>query len=156
MENVGFDLQQRPRYTRDRALIQLRILTIFYVNKQVKELSLAENRINKGFFQLLESQFPISDLSESVEIKTPSDFANRLNLHVNHLNRVLKSVHQKSTTKIIQEKLISEAKRLLIESQWNVSEIAFCLGFSEVTHFNNFFKKLENTNPSRYRNSAGE
>ena len=34
----------------------------------------------------------------------------------------------------------------------NVSEIAYALGFTEVTHFNNFFKKKVNTSPLKFRN----
>jgi len=41
---------------------------------------------------------------------------------------------------------------MLKQSQWNVSEIAYALGFAEVSHFNNFFKKKVQISPLKYRN----
>ncbi|WP_353681489.1 helix-turn-helix domain-containing protein [Algoriphagus sp.] len=35
-----------------------------------------------------------------------------------------------------------------------MSEIAFALGFNEVTHFNNFFKKQVNSSPTQFRKGA--
>lgn len=45
-----------------------------------------------------------------------------------------------------------EAKILLKHSPWNVSEIAYALGFTETTHFNNFFKKHVELSPLKFRN----
>ncbi len=45
-----------------------------------------------------------------------------------------------------------EAKILLKQTQWNVSEIAFALGFDEVAHFSNFFKKHARLSPLKFRN----
>ncbi|MBS1573864.1 MAG: AraC family transcriptional regulator, partial [Bacteroidetes bacterium] len=40
----------------------------------------------------------------------------------------------------------------LKHSAWPVSEIAYSLGFNEITHFNNFFKKHLQISPLRFRN----
>lgn len=116
----------------------------------------AFKRINRQFLSLLDSQFPIEDLRTTIKLRTPSDFANELNIHVNHLNRVLNSIHKKTTSNIIQDQIHKESKRLLEDSDWNVSEIAFCLGFTEVTHFNNFFRKLEKASPNQFRKSVNK
>jgi AraC family transcriptional regulator, transcriptional activator of pobA len=47
---------------------------------------------------------------------------------------------------------LQEAKILLKHSNWSVSEIAYALGFNEVTHFNNFFKKHTQLSPLKFRN----
>lgn len=39
------------------------------------------------------------------------------------------------------------------DGTWGVSEIAYALGFSEVTHFNNFFKKHVQISPLKCRNA---
>jgi AraC-like DNA-binding protein len=74
-----------------------------------------------------------------------------LNVHVNHLNRAIKETTEKTTSQIIAERMVQEAKILLKYSSWTVSEIAYALGFSELTHFNNFFKKHVALSPLKFR-----
>ncbi len=112
----------------------------------------ASQRISALFLELLERQFPIDDSHPSVQLRAASDFADRLNVHVNHLNRAVKEITQKTTTQLIAERILQESKILLRHSSWNVSEIAHALGFSEATHFNNFFKKHVKTTPLKFRN----
>ena len=99
----------------------------------------ASQRISTLFLELLERQFPIDDTHQAVNLRSASDFARQLNIHVNHLNRAVKGVTEKTTTQLIAERVLQEAKILLKQSTWSVSEIAWALGFTEVTHFNNFF-----------------
>lgn len=113
----------------------------------------ASRRIATLFLELLERQFPIDENHTRISLRSASDYANQLNIHVNHLNRALKEILQKSTSKIISERLLQEAKNLLANSYMNISEIAYALGFSEATHFNNFFKKHTQLSPSKFRNS---
>ena len=49
---------------------------------------------------------------------------------------------------------INESKRLLAETELNMGEIAFKVGFSNQTHFNRVFKNFENISPSDYRENA--
>lgn len=112
----------------------------------------ASQRIATIFLELLERQFPIDDAHPSIQLRSASDFANQLNVHVNHLNRAVKEITQKTTSQIITERILRESKILLKQSKWNVSEIAFALGFTEVTHFNNFFKKHVQQSPVKFRN----
>jgi AraC-like DNA-binding protein len=111
----------------------------------------AAQRISAMFLELLERQFPIEDNHPQIELRSASEFAEHLNVHVNHLNRAVKETTGKTTSQVIAERLVQEAKVLLKHSKWNISEIAFALGFVEVTHFNNFFKKHLNTSPVRFR-----
>ncbi len=111
----------------------------------------ASQRISTLFLELLERQFPIDENHQKINIRTASEFANLLNVHVNHLNRALKETTKKTTTQIIAERKIQESKILLKHSKWNISEIAYALGFTEVTHFNNFFKKHLQSSPMKYR-----
>ena len=111
----------------------------------------ASQRISTLFLELLERQFPIDDNHQTVSLRAASDYANQLNVHVNHLNRAIKETTQKTTSQIIAERILQEAKILLKHSAWSVSEIAFALGFTEVTHFNNFFKKHIQISPLKFR-----
>jgi AraC family transcriptional regulator, transcriptional activator of pobA len=111
----------------------------------------ASQRIHWLFLELLERQFPIDDNHSEIKLRTASDFALQLNVHINHLNRAVKETGGKTTSQLISERLLQEAKIMLKQSKWNISEIAYSLGFQEVTHFNNFFKKHTFLSPSKFR-----
>lgn len=113
----------------------------------------ASQRISALFLELLERQFPIDDNHQKINLRSASDFAKQLNIHINHLNRSVKETTQKTTSQIIAGRILRESKILLKQSAWNVSEIAYALGFTEVTHFNNFFKKHVNISPLKFRNN---
>ncbi len=111
----------------------------------------ASHRIASVFLELLERQFPIETNEKPLELKTAQDFAIALSLHVNYLNRAVKEVTCKPTTTHISERIISEAKAMLQHTDWNISEIAYALGFDYPTYFNNYFKKNTGTNPKSFR-----
>ena len=74
-----------------------------------------------------------------------------LAVHVNHLNKVLKENTGKTTTELITSRVVQESKILLKQTDWNISEIAYSLGFEEVAHFSNFFKKQTSLTPLAFR-----
>ncbi len=111
----------------------------------------AAQRISSLFLELLERQFPIDENHPTIKLRSASDFALQLNIHVNHLNRAIKQNTLKTTTQLITQRVVQEAKIMLRHSDWSIAEIAFALGFSEVTHFTNFFKKNTSVNPSSFR-----
>ncbi len=113
----------------------------------------ASTRISALFLELLERQFPIDENHPYIKLRSASEFAEQLNVHVNHLNRSVKEITGKTTTQLLSERLLQESKNMLLRSDWNVTEIAFALGFSEVTHFNNFFKKHTGQSPLKFRKS---
>lgn len=112
----------------------------------------AASRISSLFIELLERQFPIESNAQVIQNKAPIDFAKTLGIHINHLNKMLKETTGRSTIEIINGRIAEEAKILLKQTQWNVSEIAFALGFDEVAHFSNFFKKHTTLSPLKFRN----
>lgn len=112
----------------------------------------ASQRISMLFEQLLERQFPLDDPGQRLKLRSASDYADRLNIHVNHLNRALKTSTDKTTSQQINERILMEAKVLLKHSNWNVSEIGYALGFNEATYFSNFFKKHTEMSPTEFRN----
>jgi AraC-like DNA-binding protein len=112
----------------------------------------AKARITAVFTELLERQFPIESPHQRFTLRSANDFAKQLAVHVNHLNRAIKETTGKTTSEHIFERLVAEAKALLKHTNWNVSEISYCLGFEEPAHFNNFFKKQVALTPTAYRN----
>ena len=111
----------------------------------------ASARITSLFIELLERQFPIESPGQRLKLRSAKEYAERLAVHVNHLNKVLKESTGRTTTEIISNRIVQEAKILLKQTDWNISEIAYALGFEEVAHFSNFFKKQTNSAPLAFR-----
>jgi AraC-like DNA-binding protein len=116
-----------------------------------KQENNAGERIKNLFIELLERQFPIDENHGKINFRTASEFAKQLNIHVNHLNKSLKETVGKTTTQIISERLLQEAKILLKQTDLNISEISYALGFTEATHFSSFFKKRTQLTPSKFQ-----
>ncbi|MFA6086758.1 helix-turn-helix domain-containing protein [Mucilaginibacter sp.] len=112
----------------------------------------AAARVSSLFAELLERQFPIASPFQGLQLRTPKDYADQLSIHVNYLNRVLKEQTGQTTKNLISNRIIQEAKILLRQTEWNVSEISLSLGFEEVAHFSNFFKKQTDSSPLAFRN----
>ena len=111
----------------------------------------AASRLSSVFLELLERQFPIESITRPLQLKTAQDYANSLHVHVNYLNRSVKEVTGKPTTAHITERIIGEAKALLQHTDWNISDIAYSLGFEYPTYFNNYFKRVTGTTPTSFR-----
>lgn len=111
----------------------------------------SNSRLTSVFTELLERQFPIESTQQRFEMRSASDYAEQLSVHVNHLNRAIKETTGKTTTHRISERMIREAKALLKHTGWNVAEIAYCLGFEEPAHFHHFFKKQTGITPTAFR-----
>ncbi len=111
----------------------------------------ASERISSLFIELLERQFPVDSPQQRFGLRTAKDYADRLAVHVNHLNKVLKESLGRTTTDIIASRVIQEAKILLKQTDWNISEISYTLGFDDLAHFSNFFKKKTSFTPNEFR-----
>lgn len=111
----------------------------------------ANDRITSLFTELLERQFPIESPLQQMKLRTPAHFAINLSVHINHLNRALKMVTGKTTSQLIAERILQEARILLKHTNWNIAEIGYCLGFDEPSHFISFFKRSTQTTPKAFR-----
>jgi AraC family transcriptional activator of pobA len=111
----------------------------------------ASQRISSLFIELLERQFPRESPHQKLGLRTAKDYADRLAVHVNHLNKVLKEVTGSTTTEIIRNRMIQEAKILLKQTHWTVGEIGYALGYEDPAHFSKYFKKQTTLTPVAFR-----
>jgi AraC family transcriptional regulator, transcriptional activator of pobA len=80
-----------------------------------------------------------------------TDYASMLNVSPNHLNKVIKAITGKSPTKWIDESIILEAKVLLYQTSYSISEIAAEIGIYDQSYFSRLFKKYELVTPLEFR-----
>jgi AraC family transcriptional activator of pobA len=112
------------------------------------------SQIVKSFKKLLESEFKKVLVNELNNNKLQAQyFAEKLNLHPNYLNSVIKSKTGRTVNDWISKRTLSVAKSLLISTSYSSKEIAYRLGFSEPTHFSRFFKKHTQLSPNIFRKS---
>ena len=111
----------------------------------------AAARLAGQFTELLERQFPLDTPRQQLRLRTARDYADQLAVHVNHLNRVLKEATGSTTTALIGDRVAQEARILLKQTSWTISEIAASLGFADAAHFGNFFKRQTTLTPREFR-----
>ena len=80
-----------------------------------------------------------------------ADYARMLYMSPTTLERKIKNVTGKSIYQLQQEYLLKEAKRLLLQTDFPLKDVADKLGFRGPAHFSNWFKKLTTEQPGVYR-----
>ncbi len=106
------------------------------------------------FLSLLESSFRVNERDAMVKLKTAAEFADELHVHPNYLNTLVKNQTGKTVREHIQDRLLYEAKSLLVQTDWGINEISDGLGFSGQAAFTALFRKKEHISPSEFRRSA--
>ena len=85
-----------------------------------------------------------------VEIKSAGKYARLMHVSEKHLNRMVKVSLNKTTSDLITERIILEAKRMLVFSKKNMGEIIGELGYADSTYFFRFFKKKTTLTPTAF------
>ena len=85
--------------------------------------------------------------------KKVSEYAEMLNLSVYQLNAITKRTLGKTGSDIIDEYIILESKRYLLATSSQVNQIAYQLGYEDVSYFIRFFKKHTGQTPDTFRNN---
>ena len=83
--------------------------------------------------------------------KLTKDYAVMLFVTPNHLNALSKQLTGRPAGELIRDRVLLEAKRLLVNAEMNVSEIAAELNFEDNSYFSKFFKKYSGVTPEGFR-----
>jgi hypothetical protein len=126
----------------------------YFIKLELDKENIQENRtadilLVSRFQSLVETMFCNEDAE--AEVRHPSFYAEKLNVHPNHLNAVVKRISGKTASKIIQQHLLNSSKSLLRQTTLSVKEIAYRMHFNEPTHFNAFFRKISGVTPQQFR-----
>ena len=130
-------------------LIKVMLLQVFILvnRKTVYTQNQSANKNNylvlRNFEKLIEQNFKT--------LRMPKDYAKLLFVTPNHLNALCNQLTGKSAGDIIRNRVLLEAKRLLVNSNQNINEIAWQLSFEDNSYFSKFFKKYESITPDEFR-----
>jgi AraC family transcriptional activator of pobA len=105
------------------------------------------------FFNLLEKETSGINYTTPLRIKTAKEFANDLHMHPNYLNAVLKKHTGQNASTLIRNRILDEAKALLVQTDWSLQDISYSVGFAEQPNFSQFFKKYTGFTPAEFRRS---
>lgn len=84
------------------------------------------------------------------------DYADKLHVTPGHLTDVVRKRLGTTPSALIDERLLLEAKRLLLHGDQSVKEVGFGVGMNDPAYFARWFKKLEGCTPVEYRGSVRE
>ncbi|MCG8390689.1 MAG: helix-turn-helix transcriptional regulator [Cytophagales bacterium] len=98
------------------------------------------------FLELLEEN--------TASVKQVSQYADMLNLSPYQLNAITKGTLGKTCSELINEHILLQAKRYLLASSNQVNQIAYHLGYEDVSYFIRFFKKHTGYSPEAFRHNS--
>jgi AraC family transcriptional regulator, transcriptional activator of pobA len=149
LTNIHTEYKEKEKGYFDIIKANLRIffieLTRYRENKikpENKSTMFTQERLDE-FLELLENNI--------YKYKQVSQYANMLNLSTFQLNSMVKSTLGKTCSSLIDEHIILESKRYLLATTEQVKEIAYNLGYEDVSYFIRFFKKHTGQTPETYR-----
>jgi AraC family transcriptional regulator, transcriptional activator of pobA len=114
-------------------------------------ISVAERASMQIFYNFV--AFVEDNYRKHLKVKNYSEC---LNISTKRLTEVCNSVSGLSAKKIIQERVILEAKRYLYHSELSVKEIGYLIGFDDPAHFSKYFHKATSMYPLAFRKSISE
>ncbi|KQB42526.1 AraC family transcriptional regulator [Flavobacterium aquidurense] len=80
-----------------------------------------------------------------------SHYAELMQISSRTLSGLTSQLLDKSPSEIICERIIVEAKRMLLDTNYNISKIGYCLGFDDDSYFVKYFKKYTSISPLDFR-----
>ncbi|MFT5819523.1 MAG: AraC family transcriptional activator of pobA [Crocinitomix sp.] len=127
----------------------------------LKRYIIKATRLVKEQEHLVQEYSPKLELLRQYNILVESHFKNQHQVvfYADQLNKSPKTLsnifreYNTAPLKIIQNRLILEAKRLLSYSDLSQKEVAYELGFEDASHFSRFFKNKVSMSPSMFKNS---
>lgn len=113
------------------------------VIKPVKYVSSYNYTLFKNFQQLIEQNY--------TTLRLPREYAQLLYITPNHLNSLCNDLLGMSAGEVIRNRVILEAKRLLVNLDLSITEISYQLNFNDNSYFTKFFKKYVGSTPEEFR-----
>ncbi|WP_394746967.1 AraC family transcriptional regulator [Spongiimicrobium salis] len=83
--------------------------------------------------------------------KSAAFYADQLHITPKHLNRIVKTTLNKTTTELIADRVFLEAKRLIVHSGNTLSTIAILLGYEDYAYFSKVFKQRTGMTPLGFK-----
>ncbi|GAA4318122.1 hypothetical protein GCM10023149_16070 [Mucilaginibacter gynuensis] len=149
MERLIYEFNQSGGMKQDvlRGLFQ--VFAVFLGRATTQVDPVIQNKCvgqTKTFFKLLDQHF--------ATLKMPADYARLMSVTPAYLNNMIKDALGNTTSYFIQQRILVEAKRLMSLDELNMKEVAYKLGFFDVSHFSKFFKRTSGERFTDYKRNV--
>lgn len=136
----------------DRLILLLSVLKQLATSPHSVMLSTegAYNKLNENDEKRLDAiyRFTMNEFHRSINLKEIADIAN---MTVNSFCRYFKTRTRKSYLDFLTEYRIGQACKMLQQEEISISEIAYRVGFGNLSNFNRKFKELSGCTPKEFR-----
>lgn len=128
-----------------RALMIRLFILISRLNKQQAEHASSNysHTVLRNFRKLIDQNY--------LNLRLPKEYAELLYITPNHLNALCKDLLDTPAGELIRDRVALEAKRLLVNMDTTIAEIASKLNFADNSYFSKFFKKQTGITPEEFR-----
>ena len=124
------------------------MINLWLEHKYGEAIPCASGSLSYKFHSLVDKHFKTQ--------KNVSFYAEHLHITSNYLGIICRKEYKMSALEFIHERILLEAKRLLHSSDRSIKEIAFDLGFRNLSYFCSFFKSKTTLTPKEYKELLGE
>jgi len=150
MEQIFVEFAER-RFARAHVLRGLSSVLLGLVAREISAKSQAPDGVTKAdlldrFEALLEQHY--------LEHWTVADYARALAITPTHLSRLTREASGYSTSHLILERIVREARRNLVYTNMPISTIAYALGFDDPAYFSRLFSGATGLSPSGFRDKV--
>ncbi|WP_285655619.1 AraC family transcriptional regulator [Allomuricauda sp. NBRC 101325] len=115
---------------------------------------ITRNHVNSGLlskFEFLMEEYLETQKAREEGLPSVRYFAERMNLSANYFGDLVKQETGKTAHEYIQVKVIDHAKRMVLDFNRPISDIAYELGFKYPQHFTRLFKQQVGQTPREFR-----
>ena len=139
-----FDQDEAAQYDMLQSYLKQFIIHSVRVKKNKAQLKDdIESKLFKDFSNLVEFNF--------TKLHSVTEYANRLGISPKSLTKHFQKIRAQKPSDFIKNRIVLEAKRKLIYTDFSVKEIAFDLGFNDPAYFTRFFTKATQKSPLQFK-----
>jgi len=155
VQKIQTELQENIDVHSQYIIVSTIELLLNYCSRFYGRQLITRSQNNKSIISQIENlltQYFTDNKINEQGLPTVKYLANKVHLSPSYLSDLLKKETGKNAQEHIHFYLIEEAKNILLNTEKNINEIAFDLGFEYPQYFNKLFKKKTGKTPMEYRN----
>ncbi|MCG9791880.1 helix-turn-helix domain-containing protein [Flavobacterium algicola] len=147
LDQLILEVQNENNYAKENIVAALLNLYLLRLEREFND-TLAHNNSNHYAIFIRFKNLVEADYTSTRNVK---DYATKLFISTKQLNQVVKEFTLNTAKNFIDDFVLLEIKRAMVSSNTSLKEIAFLVGFDELTNFTKFFKKHTNLTPKEFK-----